>query len=42
MGKVGVVGSGKEMTSYEIQKVKYQEKFKSGDSGHDTKEIESM
>lgn len=43
MGKVGVVGSGKQMTSYETQKVKYHEKFKGDGADHgEHKDIESM
>ena len=39
MGKVGVVGSGKEMTSYEANKVKYHQTFRN-EGEQDFKQIE--
>jgi len=38
MGKVGVVGSGKEMTTYEANKIKYHQTFKN-ENESDLKEI---
>lgn len=44
-GKVGVVGSGKVMTQYEAQKIKYQEKFKNEtekEYRREVRELESL
>eukprot|EP00347_Sterkiella_histriomuscorum_P005448 403356578 len=41
MGKVGVVGSGKTMTAYETQKIKYHEKLKNEGPSDDFREIEN-
>lgn len=38
-GRVGVVGSGKGLTSYEAKKVKYHEKFKN-ELPDDLKDVE--
>lgn len=41
-GKVGVVGSGQTMTTYEAQKIKYQQKFKNEGYTNDLKEFEGL
>lgn len=41
MGRVGVIGSGQGMTSYDSQKIKYHQTFKQQQPSID-KEVESL